>query len=499
MSLFDSILDELKKKSGLGDKADSLLMALLSLITSEQTGGLTGFLSRFRQAGLGNLVSAWVSGESAAPLTETQLESALGGNVINGLAQKAGLSSTVTSAALSFLVPKVIDKLTPNGVIPDNSSLISTIGSYLSGFGETLTGGAKNVIGSAAGAVGSTASSVGEGARRMAGAASDFGGSLSEGARSMADTATGGKSALRYILPLLLLVAIGGLGYQYCGRATEQALTPTTASQPTPVVPTMNSKLSLVNQDGVVTVSGVVPDEQTRQSVLAQLRTTFGVDKIKGDLTVDAKARAAEWMNNLAGFLPNFKMPGAELSFDGSAITLGGALADAAKTRLMDALKAAYGTAGFSISSFGDQAAAAVKEAGSKAMEALSSLGSGFSGDELVKALNLAIINFASGSSKLPGDSAEIMKKAAEAIKAAPKSTAIEVGGYTDNQGNAAGNLKLSQARAEAVRAELIRLGVDAKSLMAKGYGGDNPVASNDTEQGRFKNRRIEYRVVNKS
>ena len=69
-------------------------------------------------------------------------------------------------------------------------------------------------------------------------------------------------------------------------------------------------------------------------------------------------------------------------------------------------------------------------------------------------------------------------------------------GGHTDNQGGAAGNQKLSQSRAEAVRAFLIKQGVKAAMLTSKGYGETKAVASNDTEEGRFKNRRIEFSVV---
>jgi OOP family OmpA-OmpF porin len=54
----------------------------------------------------------------------------------------------------------------------------------------------------------------------------------------------------------------------------------------------------------------------------------------------------------------------------------------------------------------------------------------------------------------------------------------------------------LSQQRAEAVRAALIEAGVDPSMLVAKGYGSASPVAGNDTLEGRFRNRRIEYRVV---
>ena len=68
----------------------------------------------------------------------------------------------------------------------------------------------------------------------------------------------------------------------------------------------------------------------------------------------------------------------------------------------------------------------------------------------------------------------------------------IEVAGHTDSRGSDKYNMKLSQRRAEAVRNYLISKGIAADRLTAKGYGESQPVADNDTDEGRFKNRRVE-------
>ena len=88
--------------------------------------------------------------------------------------------------------------------------------------------------------------------------------------------------------------------------------------------------------------------------------------------------------------------------------------------------------------------------------------------------------------------SEDLIKRAADAIKAAPAGLRLEIGGHTDSTGDTAANLQLSQVRAEAVRDELIQLGVSPQMLIAKDYGGTKPIASNETEAGRFQNRRIE-------
>ena len=68
----------------------------------------------------------------------------------------------------------------------------------------------------------------------------------------------------------------------------------------------------------------------------------------------------------------------------------------------------------------------------------------------------------------------------------------LEVGGHTDNVGTPEGNQKLSEARANSVAAAIVKNGIAAGRLTAKGYGQTTAVADNRTEEGRAKNRRVE-------
>lgn len=113
----------------------------------------------------------------------------------------------------------------------------------------------------------------------------------------------------------------------------------------------------------------------------------------------------------------------------------------------------------------------------------------------LVKALNLQIINFASGSSDIPADNKAILDQAATLLNKV-SGVKLNVGGHTDSTGNAAANKALSQRRAQAVVDYLTSKGVDASKLVAQGHGSDQPVAENTTDEGRFKNRRIEFSVA---
>jgi outer membrane protein OmpA-like peptidoglycan-associated protein len=84
------------------------------------------------------------------------------------------------------------------------------------------------------------------------------------------------------------------------------------------------------------------------------------------------------------------------------------------------------------------------------------------------------------------------------AILQAYPQTHLTIGGYTDNTGDAAGNLQLSQDRANNVAAELVRLGTARDRLVAKGYGEEHSVGDNATEAGRAQNRRISMLVTQK-
>jgi OmpA-OmpF porin, OOP family len=104
---------------------------------------------------------------------------------------------------------------------------------------------------------------------------------------------------------------------------------------------------------------------------------------------------------------------------------------------------------------------------------------------------------FDTGSATLQPASNEQLTNIAEIMKAYPN-VKIKIGGYTDNTGDQAANQKLSQDRADSVKAELITLGVAPDRVEAQGYGAEHPVADNTTEEGRQKNRRISLRVTSK-
>lgn len=133
--------------------------------------------------------------------------------------------------------------------------------------------------------------------------------------------------------------------------------------------------------------------------------------------------------------------------------------------------------------------------------KALDELPDPFTAEQLVNALNILIINFDSGKYDVPAQRLAALQKGAGFIKKLQDrdpNIVLEVGGHTDNVGSDATNQPLSENRANAVKAILVRYGVNAATLQTRGYGSTQAKFDNNTDQGKFLNRRIEYKVVRK-
>jgi outer membrane protein OmpA-like peptidoglycan-associated protein len=109
-------------------------------------------------------------------------------------------------------------------------------------------------------------------------------------------------------------------------------------------------------------------------------------------------------------------------------------------------------------------------------------------------------IQFRHNEAVIESASDSLLAEIAQVIKRNPQLKKLRVEGHASSEGDANANEKLSDARAKAVRQHLVeRGGVAPELLESKGYGAKNPIASNDTEEGREKNRRVEIRIVEQS
>jgi len=104
---------------------------------------------------------------------------------------------------------------------------------------------------------------------------------------------------------------------------------------------------------------------------------------------------------------------------------------------------------------------------------------------------------FDTGSATLRPESSAQLHDVAAILKAHPQAN-VKIGGYTDNVGTSTSNHALSQERADSVKTQLVKMGVDSSRLTTEGYGEEHPVGDNSTEAGRAQNRRISMLVTQK-
>ena len=112
--------------------------AVLQLIQNHP-GGISGLVQSFHSNGLGGLVNSWISTGENQAVSPAQMQQVLGSGQVQAIAAKLGISSDQASSTLSQLLPTIIDKLSPNGSLPDHSNLLQMGESLLSSFGKTGT------------------------------------------------------------------------------------------------------------------------------------------------------------------------------------------------------------------------------------------------------------------------------------------------------------------------------------------------------------------------
>jgi len=130
MGLLDN-LENQAVSSLLGNSSNPLATGILQMIQN-QPGGLQGLVQSFHDKGLGGLVSAWVSTGPNPPATADQIQQVLGSDKVRQLAAAAGISPDLAGSSIAQLLPTIVDKLTPNGQVPEHSSVMDVVGGLLS-------------------------------------------------------------------------------------------------------------------------------------------------------------------------------------------------------------------------------------------------------------------------------------------------------------------------------------------------------------------------------
>ncbi|MGT2469207.1 OmpA family protein [Paraburkholderia terrae] len=262
-----------------------------------------------------------------------------------------------------------------------------------------------------------------------------------------------------------------------------------------PAVAKDSQLIVAVDGKGKPTLTATVQNIAEKSALLNALTKKFGAGNFNADITVDENRKAADWLAQIDALMPLLSTPGAEMKIDGTRVELSGTAADA-KSGWVDRLKSLFG-APYQVSAF--DAAQAVANAAQSFKNAAKSLGASCASADVVKTLNLQVVNFASRDAHVPQSALDDLNQSAQLLKSCATSghaLKLEVAGFSDNLGSQSANLELSKERADAVRAVLVKAGVPADALVAQGYGNVRPVASNATESGRFANRRIEFSEV---
>jgi uncharacterized protein YidB (DUF937 family) len=123
MGILNEIIKGVGSKILGGTGPSGLLEQVLSLINNPQTGGLSGMVEQFTSKGLGGLVSSWIGTGENQPVSGEQIEQTFGSEKIQEIAQQLGISGADASGGLAALLPQIIDKLTPDGKLPEGGIL----------------------------------------------------------------------------------------------------------------------------------------------------------------------------------------------------------------------------------------------------------------------------------------------------------------------------------------------------------------------------------------
>ena len=227
-----------------------------------------------------------------------------------------------------------------------------------------------------------------------------------------------------------------------------------------------------------VVAAGTVPDEATKAAVLARLRELYGAERVVDRIEVDAVVAPPNWDDRVLAMLgPDLKqVSGGELKIDGNSVRISGQVGnEAERQQVASALATAAGPS-YLVKN-------ALRSGGNQTQ------------DLLDQALADRIIEFQSGSATLAPAGRAILDEMVIALRQVGNQQ-VQVIGHTDDVGARGANVALSLQRAIAVKAYLEQRGVAADNLSVQGFGPDRPIADNATDEGRARNRRIEFRVL---
>ena len=242
------------------------------------------------------------------------------------------------------------------------------------------------------------------------------------------------------------------------------------------VAPTVTPTAATSQSDQVV-VSGTVPDEASKAAVLVPLRELYGAARVVDQIVIGPVALPPKW-NTYVQKLINpslLQIKRGELKIDGTVVSVGGEVGnEAQRQKILNDIATSL-----------DRSYTVNNRLRVSASEQ----------NILDNTLDKRTVEFESSKATITPTGLAILDEMSAAIRQL-KNRKVEIIGHTDNQGQPSTNRNLSTARAEAVKQYLISKGINGDLLEASGQGSERPITSNDTVDGRARNRRIEFRIA---
>lgn len=145
MGLLDSVIGALGGGGQAGGGGQSALLNIVMGMLANRSGGQQGgvdmggglgdLMAKFQQGGMGDVMSSWIGSGQNMPISGDQLSNVLGSDMLGKIASQLGISHGEAAGQLSQVLPQVVDKLTPNGQVPEGG--LGDIGAILGRFGQS--------------------------------------------------------------------------------------------------------------------------------------------------------------------------------------------------------------------------------------------------------------------------------------------------------------------------------------------------------------------------
>lgn len=121
MGLLDNLISSAEQHSGINaDQHQSLLQSAMEMFGNHE--GITNLQNQANAQGLGGLVQSWIGTGANQPIAPDQVQGVVGQDMLNQLAARVGIPPAIASAALSKILPMLVDKATPNGEVPQKAA-----------------------------------------------------------------------------------------------------------------------------------------------------------------------------------------------------------------------------------------------------------------------------------------------------------------------------------------------------------------------------------------